>query len=249
MPPRKLPPAMPPASESIDAPFPADAPEVPAISHAILKNLPPSERDVYKLIYAAGNKGMSSKDLQYATKLSAGSISKPTRALVQRGILKVVTDVRNRAKKVFMDARIDPAPEITGGTWYHDGQLDTDAVAAVRRRCLDQIDRLGAATPDMVHKGVARDDPRAGYTIDQIRDILETMKLDRVLEKCRSTGEGEFSAVRAGNECFRRGGAPQGGMMEGVPCGVCPRIDECSPDGAISPATCVYYNKWLQMDF
>ncbi|KAM0890568.1 hypothetical protein ACQ4PT_026960 [Festuca glaucescens] len=238
-----------PPAKSADAPVPADAPEIPPISAAILNNLPPSERDVYKRVYAAGNKGMWSQDLRRATQLTTASLSKSTRALVQRGILKEVTDVRHRAKKVFMDARIEPAPEITGGTWYHNGQLDTDAVAAVRRRCLDQIDRLGAATPDMVHKGVERDDPRAGYTIDQIRDVLQTMALDRVLEERKSTGEGEFSAVRAGRVCYRRGGAPQGGMMEGIPCGVCPRIDECSPDGVISPITCVYYKKWLQMDF
>uniref|UniRef100_A0ACD6AD88 Uncharacterized protein n=1 Tax=Avena sativa TaxID=4498 RepID=A0ACD6AD88_AVESA len=265
MPPRKRPlepssgmppapevkPVIPPPSKSPDAPVPSDAPEpgVPPISAAILNNLPPSERDVYKRIYAAGNKGMWSKDLRYATNLSAPLLGKLTRALVQRGILKEVTDVRHRSKKVFMDARIEPSAEITGGTWFHNGQLDTDAVAAVRRRCLDQVDRLGAATPDMVHKGVERADPKAGYMIDQIREILKTMALDRVLEECKSTGEGEFSAVRAGRICYRRGGAPQGGMMEGIPCGVCPRIDECSPDGVISPTTCVYYKKWLQLDF
>ncbi|BAF19926.1 Os06g0603400 [Oryza sativa Japonica Group] len=55
--------------------------------------------------------------------------------------------------------------------------------------------------------------------------------------------------LRAGRVCYRRGGPVQGGMMERIPCGVCPRIDECSPDGVISPSTCVYYKKWLQMDF
>ncbi|KQK17767.1 DNA-directed RNA polymerase III subunit rpc6 [Brachypodium distachyon] len=228
---------------------PAAAQEIPPISAAILNNLPGPEREVYKRVYAAGNKGIWSQDLRHSMQLAAPTVTKLTRALVQRGILKEVTDVRHRGKKVFMDSRMEPAPEITGGTWYHNGQLDTEAVAAVRRRCLDQIDRLGAATPDMVHKGVEREDPRAGYMIDQIRDILKTMALDRVLEECRSTGEGEFSAVRSGRVCYRRGGAPQGGMIEGIPCGVCPRIDECSPDGVISPTTCVYYKKWLQMDF
>ncbi|KAM3212559.1 hypothetical protein ACQJBY_065552 [Aegilops geniculata] len=262
MPPRKRPlepsPGMPaqpdakpvisPASKSADAPAPASVPEVQPPA-AILNNLKGPEREVYERIFAAGNKGMSSQDLRYALKLTAPTLNKLTRALVQRGILKEVTDVRPRGKKVFMDFSVEPSPEITGGTWYHNGQLDTDTVAAVRRRCLDQIDRLGAATPDMVHNGVEREDPSAGYAIDQIRDILQTMALDRVLEECRSTGEGEFSAVRAGRVCYRRGGAPQGGMMDGIPCGVCPRIDECSPDGVISPTTCVYYKKWLQMDF
>ncbi|KAF7096949.1 hypothetical protein CFC21_098829 [Triticum aestivum] len=244
MPPRKRPlepsPGMPaqpdvkpnisPASKSTEAPAPAPAPapasevQPPA---AILNNLKGPEREVYERIFAAGNKGMSSQDLRFALKLTAPTLNKLTRALVQRGILKEVTDVRPRGKKVFMDFSMEPSPEITGGTWYHNGQLHTDTVAAVRRR----------------------EDPSGGYAIDQIRDVLQTMALDRVLEECRSTGEGEFSAVRAGRVCYRRGGAPQGGMMDGIPCGVCPRIDECSPDGVISPTTCVYYKKWLQMDF
>lgn len=30
-----------------------------------------------------------------------------------------------------------------------------------------------------------------------------------------------------------------------TPCGICPVINECTPDGAISPATCIYFDKWL----
>lgn len=31
-----------------------------------------------------------------------------------------------------------------------------------------------------------------------------------------------------------------------VPCGVCPVFDQCCDGGLISPATCEYYNKWLE---
>ena len=171
------------------------------------------------------------------------------RALVTHKLVKEVSDVRHRSRKIFMATDFQPSDEITGGTWYHDGRLDTDAVSAVRRRCQAQVEKLGAATAQMIHNGILRDDPRAGYTIDKIRDILKTMVLDKVLEEVKSTGEGEFAAVRSGLMCYRLAGAAQGGMMEGIPCGVCPRIDECTPEGVISPRTCVYYNKWLQMDF
>nr|TKW07373.1 hypothetical protein SEVIR_7G302100v2 [Setaria viridis] len=114
---------------------------------------------------------------------------------------------------------------------------------------LKEVEKLGAATVQMIHHGILRDDPKAGYTIDKVRDIVKTMVLDKVLEEVKSTGEGDFAAVRSGTICYRLAGAAQGGMMEGIPCGVCPRIDECSPDGVISPSTCVYYKKWLEMDF
>ncbi|XP_062234031.1 uncharacterized protein LOC133931209 [Phragmites australis] len=255
MPPRKRPAPSSPASApppDINPPEPsAPAPdsEMPTISASILAKLPPPEREVYSLIFAAGSKGMWLQDVRNATRLSPNVATKVARTLVARDLLKEVSDVRHRSKKVFMATDFQPSPEITGGTWYHDGRLDTDAVSAARRRCLAQVERLGTATAEMIHHGIERHEPRAGYAIDRIRDILRTMVLDKVLEEVKSTGEGEFAAVRSGRMCYRVAGAAQGGMMEGIPCGVCPRIDECSPEGAISPNTCVYYKKWLQMDF
>ncbi|ESR64042.1 hypothetical protein CICLE_v100094942mg, partial [Citrus x clementina] len=41
------------------------------------------------------------------------------------------------------------------------------------------------------------------------------------------------------------GGEPKTGSLASVPCGVCPQINFCTPDGVISPKTCVYYTKWL----
>jgi len=207
------------------------------------------ERQVYSLIFEAGSKGMWMLDVRKQLAISPNVATKVVRALVSNKLVKEVSDVRHRSRKIFMATDFQPSDEITGGTWYHDGRLDTDAVSAVRRRCQAQVEKLGAATAQMIHNGILKDDPRAGYTIDKIRDILKTMVLDKVLEEVKSTGEGEFAAVRSGLMCYRLAGAAQGGMMEGIPCGVCPRIDECTPEGVISPRTCVYYNKWLQMDF
>jgi DNA-directed RNA polymerase III subunit RPC6 len=259
MPPRKRP-APPPEEPSPSKPLldaqPSEpsksAPdsEQPTISATILAQLPTQERLAYKLIFEAGNKGMWMLDIRKKLLMGPNIATKVVRSLVGRRLLKEVSDVRHRSRKIFMATDFQPSAEITGGTWYHDGRLDTDAVTTARRCCQAQVERLGAATAQMIHHGILKDDPRAGYTIDKIRDIIKTMVLDKVLEEVKSTGTGEFTAVRAGTMCYRLvTGAPQGGMMEAIPCGVCPRIDECSPEGVISPSTCVYYYKWLQMDF
>ncbi len=41
-------------------------------------------------------------------------------------------------------------------------------------------------------------------------------------------------------------GAPPSTAFTDIPCGLCPVMDQCTDDGVISPATCVYYNKWLE---
>ena len=33
--------------------------------------------------------------------------------------------------------------------------------------------------------------------------------------------------------------------LSAMPCGVCPVFEDCTPGGVISPATCVYIDKWL----
>jgi DNA-directed RNA polymerase III subunit RPC6 len=225
-------------------------PAPPTITAKILSHLQPRQREVYRAIFAAGSGGMSAQDIRNATGLSADAGGKQARSLVGLGVLKVVPDVRNRRRSLFMAVEFKPSDEVTDGTWYHEGKVDAGAIAAARRRCLAQVKRLGAATADMIHEGVRRCEPGAGYTADKIADILRTMVLDNTLEEVRSTGEGEFAAVRRGTMCYREPGKQHpGGMMEEIPCGVCPMIDDCSPEGIISPSTCVYYQKWLKLDF
>ncbi|KAJ1259808.1 hypothetical protein BS78_10G184400 [Paspalum vaginatum] len=229
---------------------PSSDPATPTISARVLAQLPSQERQMYSLIYEAGSNGMWMPDVRKRLMMSSYTATKVARTLVSLELLKEVSDVRHRRKKVFMATDFQPSAEMTGGTWYHDGRLDTDAVSAARHSCQAQVERLGVATVDMIHNGILRDNPRAGYTINNITGIVETMVLDKVLEEVKSTGEGEFTAIRSGTVCYRPVAHPaEGGMMEGIPCGVCPRIDECSPEGVISPSTCVYYKKWSEKYF
>ena len=219
----------------------------PTISAAILANLPPKLRQVYRHVFAAGSMGMSVRGLSGATGLSSSAGGSQLRDLVGLGVLKEVQDVRNRRRKLYMATEFRPSDEVSGGTWYHDGRVDADAIAAARRRCLAQVKRFGAATADTIRRaGIARDEPAgAGYAMDRIADVLRIMVLDKSLEEVRSTGEGEFAGVSRGEMCYREPEKQQpGGMMEAIPCGVCPVIDDCSPEGVISPSTCVYYQKW-----
>jgi hypothetical protein len=40
-------------------------------------------------------------------------------------------------------------------------------------------------------------------------------------------------------------GPPPPPPLAGLPCGVCPVARECSDGGAVSPATCEYFDAWL----
>ncbi|GJM98026.1 hypothetical protein PR202_ga15000 [Eleusine coracana subsp. coracana] len=96
-----------------------------------------------------------------------------------------------------------------------------------------QVKKRGSATAKMVHEGIRSDEPSAGYEEAKVREILSAMVLDKDLDE----------VARGGVTWYRVAERQQGGVMEAIPCGVCPRVDECSPN------TCVYYKTWLQLDF
>jgi DNA-directed RNA polymerase III subunit RPC6 len=200
----------------------------------IITNLPAGQRTVYEAIFAAGSKGMLLTEVRKQTGLSANTARKHANALKNIDLVKQICDVRNRNKKIFVASDFEPASEITGGAWYNDGHLDTDAIAAARSRCLAQVKKHGAATATMIHEGIQTDDPRAGYDEAKVREILGTMVLERELEEFSNAGSDKQTWYRVAEK-------DPGGAMEAIPCGVCPRIGECSPEAIVSPSTCVYY--------
>ncbi|GJM98031.1 hypothetical protein PR202_ga15005 [Eleusine coracana subsp. coracana] len=152
MPPRKRP-APPPEAPSpasklhseVNSKEPPPDDSSPKISAEIVKYLPATERKVYELIFAAGGKGMWTLDVRNATGMTPATATKILRSLVNKKLLKEVSDVRHRSKKIFMATEFQPSTEITGGTWYHDGRLDTESVAAARRCCLSPRSRSWAS--------------------------------------------------------------------------------------------------------
>ena len=142
-------------------------------------------------------------------------------------------------------------PTQTGGTWFSGGSLNTEVINDVKERCKQQITVLKAATADMIWKGMKRSDANLIYTLQQIGDVLEALVLDKEVEEVKSTGKGDFGNVPAGKVCYRTVQKSSGactGALASIPCGVCPRLRDCTPDGVISPRNCEYYKKWLGTD-
>ncbi|MCD7452843.1 hypothetical protein HAX54_018284 [Datura stramonium] len=93
-------------------------------------------------------------------------------------------------------------------------------------------------------------------TSQQVAEILNSVVLDNAVIEVKSTGLGEYHSIPIGSVCYRiaavdaLGTGPKTiGPMASIPCGACPRISLCTPDGIISPQTCVYYTKWLNFEF
>ena len=210
------------------------------------------ERILYDLIRSKKDMGIWTRDMKRETNLPDTVVNKSLKSLQTKQLIKEVVNIQNKGKKHYMAAEFEPSKEITGGDWYNEGSLDIEFINLVKDQCLKHIFRQKVDTLDGILEWIRKSKIfSVEFTTKQIEEILRALVLDNEIVEVKSTGFGEFAAVPVGRVCYRcrsksgHKGEPKTGAMASIPCGVCPRISSCTPDGIISPRTCVYYQKWL----
>lgn len=213
---------------------------------------------VYQLIQKSGDKGAWSRSIKDESHLQPHAITKITKELIRRQLVKEVKSVQSKNRKVFMAWDVEPAREISGGTWYHDGVLATTWISQLRDRCWDYFDTNARkiVTLHEVFQYVVQQPGRSVPTEDEVAQILNTLVLDEKLNSVQSR-EGEMVYTvrsRVGEEPFNvlAGRLPVAltrldTQADGCvcPCMQCPLAAECQPGGRISPERCEYINNWL----
>ncbi|KAK8936338.1 hypothetical protein KSP39_PZI013561 [Platanthera zijinensis] len=215
--------------------------------------LPENEKKLYDLIWSKESLGIWTADMKRETGLTNTAVTKALKSLQAKNFIKDVVNIHNKGKKFYMAVEFEPSKEISGGSWYANGSLDLEFIRVLREQCRKHVASLKSATIEDVCQSIKDSGIfKMECTMQQIKEIMGAMVLDKEIQELTSSGDGEFSHIPAGRKCYRRSRAGAGstqGYLTSVPCGVCLRIDDCSPDGIISPRTCVYYNKWLGLDF
>ncbi|BDA42720.1 DNA-directed RNA polymerase III subunit RPC6 [Coccomyxa sp. Obi] len=202
------------------------------------KGLSAEDLLVYQHIGQAGNLGIWTKDLKNKTNLQQPQITKILRTLESRALVKSVKSVINPSRKVYMLFDLEPARELTGGAWYTDQDFDAEFIHILQQACQKYIDNEGEATLEEVADFIRT----KGFSRVELRDedvlcILRTLEFDGLVE----------SFVSDDGEMYRpaKYRVPKTSAFTSIPCGICPVINDCSDDGVISPATCMYYKAWL----
>jgi DNA-directed RNA polymerase III subunit RPC6 len=78
--------------------------------------------------------------------------------------------------------------------------------------------------------------------------VVNTLVYDGRLEEVSSAVllyTGQSTAKKRYKVCKTGGGMAAWDQLTEIPCGRCPVLNSCSENGVISPATCEYYNDWL----
>ncbi|CAK9069837.1 unnamed protein product [Durusdinium trenchii] len=226
-----------------------------------LCRLDPQMRQVYQQIEKAGDKGAWSKSLKDQTKLQQHTITKATKELIKLQLIKEVKSVHNRNRKVFMLYDLEPSKEVSGGTWYKDGEFNSSYVETLREHCLAFLaQHPRPATQADLHRYVMQHPGPQIPTEEDILSIMKTLELDEDVTSVRTaSGQKVFVKRRAGH--FQRpfdifaarlprflqpAGEMEGSMV--VPCLCCPLRNECKAGGRVCPEKCEYLTRWLQRE-
>ncbi|XP_060171068.1 uncharacterized protein LOC132602065 [Lycium barbarum] len=205
------------------------------------------EIKVLSVVKGKKNIGICAADVKKEINLPPPIVKKALELLEIKKKIKLVVNNQNKRKKHYMAVEFKPSEE----AWW----ANKEYVAALVQICLKVLDKLKVATMKGIstfikeHKLIEKHE-LADCTDERVAQTLEYMVLNHVIKEVESTGLAEYHSIPVGSVCYLIARGPKTiGNMASIPCSACPRISKCTPNGIISPKTCVFYTRWLKLEF
>ncbi len=201
-------------------------------------------RTVYKLISDASTSGIWAKELATKSKIPAGTLARLTKTLEHRKLIKQITPAQYRSRKVWMLYELEPASELSGGSWYKDGQIDSELITRLRTATWEYISNCAEpVSSEDIQRFLATQS--LSRSIESVEAIIRTLVLDRELTQIEAQslkGRPTYVVRRKSNILeFSHS------FYSGIPCVGCPVRTQCCPGYTISPESCQYLARWLQV--
>lgn len=207
---------------------------------------------VYQIIQQSGNSGIWTKELKQRSNLPQAQITKIFKSLEARKLIKAVKSVSQQNRKVYMLFELEPSREITGGAWYTEHEYDAEFINVLREQCEKFIVAQGKVTLDQVSDFVEKTKlSHVELGKEEVLQIVNTLvydgKVDEIKDESQDDGMGKADEDFQPITFYTRAAlpVPESNAYTDIPCGVCPVINECRPDGLINPSSCEYMTAWL----
>ncbi|GAB0494466.1 hypothetical protein MMPV_005759 [Pyropia vietnamensis] len=232
---------------------------------AHLAGLSAQDRLVYAEVEKAKAAGTWTKELRIRCGLTIAAVKKSLANLEARKLIKSVNNVQYKNRKMYMLAGVEPAQAVTGGPWYTDDkEFDIEFI----RVLYNQVQEFLKSRPHQMASVAAVERYLADLKISveplrtpHVHTLLNVMELDAIIEMVSPNrselvdegspaappaGEEDPDAARARSTYYRINKQVVSVLaVANTPCGVCPVVSDCHPDGIISPRTCIYIDEWL----
>jgi DNA-directed RNA polymerase III subunit RPC6 len=152
---------------------------------AKLSGLTAEDRLIYQEVERSANVGISTKELRGRTNMQSQQIAKTLKKLEARRLLQQVKSVGAKNKKVYMLVGLEPARELTGGSWYSGGEFDHELIKALKHVALQYIQKEEKATASQVHAFICEARLVRGKppSHDDIGQVLRSLVYDAKIEQ------------------------------------------------------------------
>ncbi|CAI2322270.1 unnamed protein product [Caenorhabditis sp. 36 PRJEB53466] len=209
------------------------------------------EQMIYGLIEESKTRGIWIKELRDGSGLNQLQLRKTLKSLETKKLIKTIKPV-GTTKKCYILFDLEPAMELTGGTFYSDQQLDSELIntlitvcgtfASSRRKIA--IDENPNSIQMQREASYIRPQEIAQFIIEKrvLNVPLSLEDLERILEVAVLDGTIERRADGKIRACPPRSSISP---LVSVPCAVCPVVEDCRPGYVISPQSCDYMKNWL----
>ncbi|TMW63777.1 hypothetical protein Poli38472_002718 [Pythium oligandrum] len=212
-----------------------------------IKGLTIEQRLVLQEIERAGNKGIWTRDIKTHTNIPQQIVTKTLRVLESRRLVKSVKSISSKNKKLYMLFDLVPSTEITGGPWYNEQEFDHVFIDTLSTFVYEVIKASGMSTlkaiTDKVHaSGISK----VALGPEEIRSIIQTLMYDGRVEEVRGV---RLTPGQTNHETKYKISQEIStfNYLSETPCGVCPVFDQCQEGNIISPRSCLYLTKWLDL--
>ncbi|KAL6006301.1 hypothetical protein ACLOJK_040347 [Asimina triloba] len=196
-----------------------------------------ADQKLYDLIKNKEGMGIPLFEIKRQLGIQDAAARKSLKSLQMKNLIKDVPNIHNKGQRHYMAVEFEPSKAVSGGSWYTGGKHDVELIKIMKELCLKHIDRLNEKSKATL-KGIADSIRMSGafkieFSMGEIDEIVQSLILDNEVEDVISTGVGDFCLVQPGTVCYQRvNGRNAGvGVLASIPCGVCPQISECTPDG------------------
>lgn len=213
---------------------------------------------IYSFIEKKDNQGAWTRQMKTELGLQENAIKGICKNLVWRKLIKEVKTIKNT--KTYMLIDVDPAREISGGSFYAEGCMDKEWIEELRECCREVLNKRGRAVKleefhdHMLHKGIQGGKKQP--TKEEVETVLRTLVLDGEFLMQTHDGEKSYSLHgKGGSNGFDFfGGRFPRYVSKGleivssrfaIPCLSCPLADECRIGSRVSPEKCEFFDRWL----
>lgn len=147
---------------------------------AKLAGLSAEDRLIYQEIENSGSTGMSTKELRGRANMQHQQVGKVLKKLEARKLVQQVKSVAAKNKKVYVLVGVEPARELTGGSWYHEGEFDYELIRILKEAAIGYIQRRDKATASEVHAFIGETGLVRGkqLRVEDMETVLQTLVYD-----------------------------------------------------------------------